>query len=53
MSALKLSGEIPYYNYTVPVLMLVGLGVISIFLAYQLKAADQKQGYGLEKPSNH
>jgi len=53
MVAMKLNGDIPYYDYTVPVLMLVGLGVISIFLAYQLKAADKKQGYGLEMPSNH
>ena len=53
MVAMKLNGEIPYYNYTIPVLMLVGLGVVSIFLAYQLKAADKKQGYGLEMPSNH
>jgi MFS family permease len=44
-------GEIPPYNYTVPILMLVGLGIISIFLAYRLKAADKKQGYGLELPS--
>ena len=50
---MKYLGQVPFYNYTVPVLMLVGLGVISIFLAYQLKAADKKQGYGLELPSNH
>lgn len=53
MESMKMAGELPIYNYTIPVLMLVGLGVISIFLAYQLKAADQKQGYGLEMPSNH
>jgi len=47
---LKSAGEIPLYNYTVPILMLVFLGVISIFLAYQLKLADRKQGYGLELP---
>ena len=44
------AGEMPY-NYTVPILMLVFLGVISIFLAFQLKKADVKQGYGLELPS--
>jgi hypothetical protein len=31
--------------------MLVGLGVVAIFLAFMLKKADQKQGYGLELPS--
>ena len=51
IDALKLTGEIPPYNYTYPILMLVGLGVISIFLAYQLKAADKRQGYGLELPT--
>ena len=39
------------YNYTVPILMLVVLGVISIFLAFMLKMADKRQGYGLELPS--
>lgn len=41
------------YNYTIPILMLVVLGVISIFLAYKLKAADKRQGYGLEMPTGH
>jgi len=45
-------GEIPVYNYTIPILMLVGLGVVSIFLAFQLKRADVKQNYGLERPSD-
>lgn len=40
-----------FYNYTIPILVLVLCGVISIFLAYKLKAADKKQGYGLELPS--
>jgi len=53
IEALKISGEIPPYNYTVPILMLVFLGVISIFLAYQLKRADKKQGYGLELPAGY
>ena len=39
------------YNYTIPILMLVACGIISIFLAYKLKAADQKQRFGLELPS--
>lgn len=39
------------YNYTVPIFMLVILGVISIFLALQLKRADAKQKFGLELPS--
>ncbi len=48
---MKYAGEIPFYNYTASILMLVALGIISIFLAYQLKRADKQQGYGLELPS--
>ncbi len=50
---MRATGEIPPYNYTIPILMLVGLGVISIFLAFQLKRADRRQKYGLELPSSH
>ena len=43
---------IAMYDYTYPILVLVGCGIISIFLAYRLKAADKRQGYGLELPSS-
>ena len=49
---LRKAGELPIYNYTIPILMLVGLGVISIFLAIWLKKASEEQGYGLENPSS-
>ena len=49
---MQLNGDLPYYNYFWPILMLVICGVISIFLAYKLKQADKEQGYGLELPSN-
>jgi MFS family permease len=39
------------YNYTIPILVLVLCGVISIFLAFKLKQADKRQGYGLELPN--
>ena len=51
LEKLNTAGVIQPYDYTVPILMLVFLGVISIFLAYQLKRADKRQGYGLELPS--
>jgi hypothetical protein len=41
------------YDYTIPILILVLCGVISIFLAFKLKQADKRQGFGLELPSNH
>jgi len=39
-------------NYTTPILLLVGCGVVAILLAFLLKAADRKAGYGLELPSS-
>jgi MFS family permease len=48
---LQTLGELPYYDYTVPILILVACGVISIFLAFMLKRADKIQKYGLELPS--
>lgn len=47
---LRKTGELPLYNYTIPILLLVGLGVISIFLAIALKKVSNKQGYKLEEP---
>jgi MFS family permease len=40
------------YNYTIPILMLVVSGIVAIFLAFALKRADLRQGYGLELPSS-
>ncbi len=48
----KAAGEQVAYDYTNPILMLVVLGAVSIVLAFLLKAADKKQGFGLELPSN-
>jgi predicted MFS family arabinose efflux permease len=39
------------YNYTVPMLLFAGLGVLAFFLAIWLKAIDKKKGYGLELPN--
>jgi MFS family permease len=39
------------YDYTIPILILVLCGVISIFLAFKLKQADKRQAYGLELPN--
>ncbi len=52
VDAARVAGEIPPYNYTVPILMLVVLGIVSVFLALTLKNASAKQGYGLENRSN-
>jgi MFS family permease len=39
------------YDYTIPILVLVVCGVISIFLSFKLKQADRRQKFGLELPS--
>jgi MFS family permease len=39
------------YDYTIPILVLVACGIISMFLAFKLKQADKRQGYGLELPN--
>jgi MFS family permease len=41
-----------YYDYKIPILLLVLCGFISIFLSFKLKQADKRQGFGLELPSN-
>ena len=39
------------YNYTAPMLVFVGLGVLALLFALYLKADDRKSGYGLELPN--
>src|SRR6056297_2170778 len=45
------SGKDAVYDYTNPLLMLAGLGVLGLIFAFLLKKADKKQGYGLEQPN--
>jgi len=39
------------YDYKIPILILVLSGMVAMFLAFKLKQADRRQGYGLELPS--
>ncbi|MBQ5844272.1 MAG: MFS transporter [Alistipes sp.] len=39
------------YNYTYPMLVFVGLGILALIFALYLKADDKKNGYGLEEPN--
>ncbi len=39
------------YDYTVPLIMLAGLGVAALILGVVLKSVDRKNGYGLELPN--
>ena len=46
-----LMGVKPHYNYTIPMAIFAGLGLLAIFVAMLLKAEDKKKGYGLELPN--
>jgi MFS family permease len=39
------------YDYTNPILMLAGLGVLGVIFAFLLKKEDKVSGYGLEQPN--
>ena len=52
VKVMQANGLLNYYDYKIPILVLVFCGLISIFLAFKLKQADKRQGYGLELPSN-
>ena len=44
-------GVKPHYDYTLPMTIFAGLGLLAIFVALLLKAEDKKKGYGLELPN--
>ena len=39
------------YDYTVPLVVFAGFGVLALLIALYLKAVDKKSGYGLEEPN--
>jgi len=39
------------YNYTLPMMIFTGFGVLALIFALLLKAEDKKKGYGLELPN--
>jgi nitrate/nitrite transporter NarK len=43
--------EVPSYNYTLPMMIFTGFGVLALVFALLLKAEDKKKGYGLELPN--
>lgn len=42
---------IPTYNYTLPMLIFMSLGILALVFAFLLKAEDKKKGYGLQLPN--
>lgn len=48
----KLGGEgQAAYNYTIPMMIFTGFGVLALIVAILLKREDKKKGYGLELPN--
>lgn len=43
--------EVPLYDYTYPMLIFTGLGVLAVIVGFMLKAEDKKKGYGLQLPN--
>ncbi len=51
IQALRVSGEIPMFDYSSTWLIFVGLTILALVFAFLLKAEDKKSGYGLELPN--
>jgi nitrate/nitrite transporter NarK len=43
--------QVSNYNYTLPMLIFTGFGVLALIFALLLKAEDKKKGYGLQLPN--
>lgn len=43
--------QVTLYDYSLPMLIFAGFGVVGILFAILLKAEDKKKGYGLEMPN--
>jgi MFS family permease len=43
--------EVSSYNYTLPMIIFTGFGILALVFALLLKAEDKKKGYGLEMPN--
>lgn len=43
--------EVTTYNYTLPMMIFMGFGILAMFFAFLLKIEDKKKGYGLQLPN--
>jgi len=43
--------EVSSYNYTLPMIIFAGFGLLALVFALLLKAEDKKKGYGLQLPN--
>jgi MFS family permease len=45
------TGKIPKYDYSIPMLIFMCFGILAVVFALLLKAEDKKKGYGIESPN--
>ncbi len=43
--------SVPTYNYQIPMMIFMALGVVALLFGFLLKAEDKRKGYGLEMPN--
>ncbi|MFH2142461.1 MAG: MFS transporter [Bacteroidota bacterium] len=43
--------EVAQYNYTLPMMIFTGFGLLALIFAFLLKREDKKHGYGLQLPN--
>ncbi len=43
--------QVPIYDYSTPMLIFAGFGILALIVAFLLKREDKKKGYGLELPN--
>ena len=51
VAAQAANADVIPYDYTVPLVVFAGFGVLALLIALYLKAVDKKRGYGLEEPN--
>lgn len=51
LAAKAANAEFIPYNYTIPLIIFAGFGLLAFFIAIYLKALDSKRGLGLEEPN--
>jgi len=51
LAAKAAGAEFIPYNYTIPLIIFAGFGIIAFLIAIYLKALDKKSGLGLEEPN--
>ncbi len=51
IQTMRISGELPNYDYSNTWFIFIGLAVMALIFAFGLKYTDKKRGYGLELPN--